>query len=213
MLSLKALICGGGCAGPAPALLLARTGHKVTVVERFPFGVDEQGVSFVHNEGRVRGTILANKSGKGAQSLTSEFEIMRGDLVRILFHATRDQVKYVFGTTVESFEQKDDDVTAHFSDGQSETFDILVGADGQGSRIRRAILPPDDPDPYRRLGIHIAYWSIPRISTDDKIMRVYHCPGGRLIMHRSHNKTETQVYFFLRDDQNTLSGIHKASEE
>jgi flavin-dependent dehydrogenase len=33
---LKILICGGGCAGPALAYWLARSGHRVVVVERFP---------------------------------------------------------------------------------------------------------------------------------------------------------------------------------
>jgi 2-polyprenyl-6-methoxyphenol hydroxylase-like FAD-dependent oxidoreductase len=241
MSTLKVLICGGGCAGPALALSLSRAGHDVTVIERFPSirasgaqidlrgqgieaarrlgildairerRVDEDGVSFVDSKGRIRGTVLANKSGKGAQSLTSEYEIMRGDLVRVLYEATHDKVNYVFGKTVERFEQNDHGVTAYFSDGLSDMFDLLIGADGQGSRIRKAILPADALDPYRRLGVHIAYWFIPRIATDDTIMRAYFASGGRMIFRRSHSPTETQVYFFLRDDQNEASSIHRAS--
>ncbi|KAI8719692.1 FAD-binding-3 domain-containing protein [Fusarium sp. LHS14.1] len=135
MAPLRVLICGGGCAGPALAFWLARDGHHVTVVERFPalratgaqidlreqgievvkrMGlldavrsrlVDEAGVSFVDSNGKVMGTIMANTSGKGAQSLTSEYEIMRGDLVRLLYDETKDDVNYVFNKTVESFEQ------------------------------------------------------------------------------------------------------------
>ena len=130
---LKVLICGGGCAGPALAYWLARTGHDVTIVERFPalraigaqidirgqgvevikrMGldsairnklVDEACVSFVDSNGDVNASILANKTGEGAQSLTSEYEIMRGDLVRILQQATHQKVKYIFGTTIETF--------------------------------------------------------------------------------------------------------------
>ena len=83
---------------------------------------------------------------------------MRGDVVRILYDATKDNVEYVLGKTVERFEQDDRKVLAHFSDGTSDTFDLLVGADGQGSRIRKGILPPDAVDPYLRMGIHMAYW-------------------------------------------------------
>ena len=36
MAPLKIVICGGGVAGPALALWLSRSGHAVTVVERFP---------------------------------------------------------------------------------------------------------------------------------------------------------------------------------
>ncbi|KAJ5677185.1 FAD/NAD(P)-binding domain-containing protein [Penicillium maclennaniae] len=227
MAPLRILICGGGCAGPALAYWLARSGHQVTVIEIFPalratgaqFDlrgrgneaakrmdlletirsklVDEDGVALVDSEGNIRATVMANKTGRGAQSLTSMFEIMRGDLVRILYNATNDNVKYLFGRSVDHFEQK---VTVYFSNGPSETFDLLAGADGQGSRIRKAILPPSSPDPYRRLGIHIAYWFISRIASDNNIRRAYLSPGGRMIRRRSHSPTETQVYFYLRDD-------------
>ncbi len=240
---LKILICGGGCAGPALAYWLARGGHRVVVVERFPalrasgaqvdlrgqgieavkrMGlldivrsklVDEAGVAFVDSRGQVKATIMANTSGRGAQSLTSEYEIMRGDVVRILHDATKESVEYGFDKSVERFEQDDKQVIAYFSDGSSDTFDLLVGADGQGSRIRKAILPPTSPDPVRRMGMHMAYWFIPRTETDGNIRGTYNAPGGRMIFRRSHNPTETQVYFVLRDDSEESSEIHRAPVE
>lgn len=243
MAPLNIIICGGGCAGPALAYWLSRSGHQVTVVERFPalratgaqidlrgqgieaakrMGlldtirgklVDEDGFALVDSQGKVRATLLANKSGKGAQSLTSEFEIMRGDLVRILYDATSDNVKYIFDTTVDRFEQDEQKVTTYFSDGSSDTFDLLVGADGQGSRVRKAILPPGSPDPYHQLGFHAAYWFIPRNESDTNICFTLQSPGGRMIMRRSHSPTETQIYFFLRDDALEFSSIHRASVE
>lgn len=243
MAPLKVLICGGGCAGPALAYWLARGGHQVTICERFEalratgaqidlraqgievvkrMGlldtirsklVDEDGVAFVDSEGNVLGTILANKSGKGAQSVTSEYEIMRGDLVRVLYDETKKDVKYIFGTTVDSFEQDEDKVTVHFSDGSVDTFDILVGADGQGSRIRRAILPAGSPEPYRHIGIHVAYFFVPTEEHDNNIRRTYHAPGGRMIFRRTHSPTETQVYFFLRDDSEDMRALYKAPIE
>ncbi|OBS19740.1 hypothetical protein FPOA_11464 [Fusarium poae] len=243
MSSLKVLICGGGCAGPALAFWLTRLGHRVTIVERFPalratgaqidfreqgiqtvkrMGlddvvrsklVDEAGVGIVDSSGRVIATILANKSGKGAQSVTSEYEIMRGDLVRILYDATKNDVEYIFGKTVESFKQDEKQVLAHFSDGTLDSFDLLVGADGQGSRIRRAINPPNTPDPYRQLGLHMAYYFIPRMEGDTNIRRTYSASEGRMIFRRTHNSTETQVYLILKDDSPETSSIHKGTVE
>lgn len=240
---LEILICGGGCAGPALAYWLARAGHRVVVIERFPalrasgaqvdlrgqgieaikrMGlldivrsrlVDEVGVAFVDAQDKVKATIMANTAGRGAQSLTSEYEIMRGDLVRILHDATRGDAEYVFDKSVESFEQDDRQVIAHFSDGTSGTFDLLVGADGQGSRIRKAILPPRSTDPILRMGMHMAYWFIPRAETDNNIRRTYNAPGGRMIFRRSHNSTETQACFTLRDDSEEASAIHRAPVE
>ncbi|MFF8896726.1 FAD-dependent monooxygenase [Streptomyces lydicus] len=236
--SLRVLIAGGGVAGQALAFWLTRGGHRVTVVERFPalratgaqvdlrgqgieavrrMGllddvrgklVDEKGVAFVDARGKAKATIMANTSGQGRQTLTSEYEIMRGDLVRILNEATRHDTAYVFGRSVDGFEQDEHKVVAHFSDGSSGAFDLLVGADGQGSRIRRAILP-EGFDPYWRVGIHMAYWFVPRIASDSDIRDTYMVPGGRQIMRRSHNPTETQVYFVLREESEEASAIHR----
>lgn len=235
---LRVLVAGGGIAGQAMAHWLVRGGHRVTVAERFPalratgaqvdlrgqgieaverMGlldavrdklVDEPGVAFVDARGRARATIMANTSGRGRQTLTSEYEIMRGDLVRVLFDATKKDAEYVFGLSVDGFDQDEQKVVARFSDGSSREFDLLVGADGQGSRIRRAILP-DGFDPYWRVGIHMAYWFVPRIASDRDIRDTFMVPGGRQIMRRSHNATETQVYFALREESEEASAIHR----
>lgn len=241
--SLKVLVCGGGVAGQALAYWLARGGHRVTVAERFPalrdtgaqvdlrgqgidaverMGlldtvrdklVDEAGVAFVNARGKARATIMANTSGRGRQSLTSEYEIMRGDLVRILHEAAKDDVNHLFGVAAERFEQDERKVVAHFSDGSSGEYDLLVGADGQGSRMRRAVLPDDSPDPYWRVGMHMAYWFVPRIASDTDIRDTYNAPGGRMIMRRSHNPTETQVYFVLREESEEATAVHREPAE
>ncbi len=239
---LRVLVAGGGIAGQALAFWLTRGGHRVTVVERFPalratgaqvdlrgqgieaverMGlldavrgklVDEAGVAFVDARGRAKATIMANTSGRGRQTLTSEYEIMRGDLVRILHDASKDDTEYVFGVSVDGFEQDEQKVIAHFSDGSSGEFDLLVGADGQGSRIRQAILPAGC-DPYWRVGIHMAYWFVPRIASDSNIRDTYMVPGGRQIMRRSHNPTETQVYFVMREESEDASASHREPVE
>lgn len=234
----KILVCGGGIAGPALAYWLVRGGHQVTVIERFRGlrtagaqvdlrgqGIDsvkamglldevrahlvnERGVAFVNAQGKPRATIMANRSGKGRQTLTSEYEIMRGDLVRILYDATKNDVDYRFGLSVDGFNQDDDKVTVHFSDSTSGEYDLLVGADGQGSRIRGAILP-EGAEPYWQTGIHMAYWFIPRITSDTDIRDTYMAPGSRQIMRRSHNPEQTQVYFVLRETSDEASTIHQ----
>ncbi|MET0425953.1 MAG: FAD-dependent oxidoreductase [Actinoplanes sp.] len=236
---MRVLICGGGVAGQALAYWLARGGHQVVVVERFPalratgaqvdlrgqgieaikrMGlldavrgklVDEAGVAFVNARGKVRATIMANTSGQGRQTLTSEYEIMRGDLVRILHDATKGDVEYVFGVSVDSFDQDEKRVVAHFSDGTSAEFDLLVGADGQGSRLRRALQPAGSPDSYWRVGIHMAYWFVPRTPSDSNIRDTYLASRGRMIMRRSHNPTDTQAYFVLREESAEASAVHR----
>lgn len=241
MAPLKVLICGGGIAGPSVALWLARCGHKVTIIERNPVlrasgaqidiraqgirlvrrmglmdaircrVVNEAGMALLNEQNRVIARMGANTSGKGAQALTSEYEIMRGDLVRILYDATKDDVEYVFGKTVESFEQDENGVTVQLSDGTTDRYDLLVGADGQGSRIRRSILPAGALDPIRRLGLFVAYWFVPSVRTDDKFAKGWLFPGSRAMMCRNHSPTESNVTFVLRADSEELRSMPRAS--
>ena len=244
MARLRVLVCGGGCAGPALAFWLSRAGHQVIVVERFPgirtggaqidlreqgievarrMGlletirsktVDEQGMAFGDEKGNVIGTMMANTSGQGAQVAVSEWEIMRGDFVRMMYDETKEDVEYVFGKHVVRHEQKERSVVVHFSDGSHDEFDILVGADGQGSRIRKAILPEGAPEPYRHLGgLYISYFFVSHEETDTKISQAFVTAGGRMVWRRTHSPTESQVICILRDDDPELASMPRASIE
>ncbi|RYO93407.1 hypothetical protein DL762_001106 [Monosporascus cannonballus] len=87
-------------------------GHRIEVPRRTglekafrSLAVPEQGIQIVDSSGRRRAYFPANnKSGQGRQAFTSDFEIMRGDLCRLLYDATKDRSEYVFGTSVEGFE-------------------------------------------------------------------------------------------------------------
>ncbi|KAJ0167809.1 Uncharacterized protein CTA2_13012 [Colletotrichum tanaceti] len=228
MSSLKILISGGGIGGPALAFWLAKLGHDVTILERSSSlrvqgqqidirgqgvqvirrmglerlirdkRVNEAGITFVDRKGNPQATFEANNTGVGRQSFTSEFEIMRGDLVDILFQKTTELgVKYIFGTTIESFEQDSDSVTAHLSDGTTDTFDLLVGADGQRSKTRRLMLGTGANDPFYSLGLHMVFYTMPKWKTDTNYATVCIFPGKRVMMTRNDNPETTQAYLGL----------------
>jgi salicylate hydroxylase len=46
-----------------------------------------------------------------------------------------------FGKTFERYEERGDRIIAHFEDGSSAEGDVLIAADGGGSRVRRQFLP------------------------------------------------------------------------
>lgn len=50
--------------------------------------VPESGVAFIDEQGRAFATFGRNDSGHGSQAMTSEYEIMRGDLVDVLYRAS-----------------------------------------------------------------------------------------------------------------------------
>lgn len=193
-------------------------GQGVTVMQRMGIEslvrekvVDEAGVRFFDQNGQVKAVFEANKTGKGQQSLTSEFEIMRGDLVQILYGLTRDQCKYVFGTTVEEFEQRGDGVHVKFSDGQEGDFDLLVGADGQGSRTRRRLFGAQAEDPFKFLGLYMCYYTVPKTEEDVSYADIQLLPRNRVIATRVDNPKTMQVYLGVYDPKSALADLEQAT--
>ena len=139
--------------------------------------VNETGLEMVDSAGRQVALFGAAASGERRPGLTSEHEIMRGDMVEVLYNAsikqdaelrqasgTNNGLTYVFGKTITALNHNKEDVDVTFSDGQEERYDLVVGADGQGSRTRRLAFGQQlSNEAFKSLGIHAAYFSIPRV--------------------------------------------------
>ncbi|KAI0465839.1 hypothetical protein F4859DRAFT_499428 [Xylaria cf. heliscus] len=157
--------------------------------------------------------------------MTSEYEIMRGDLVDVFYRASlglnpdadapekqqqqqqqqkattasdSGNVRYEFGLTVTDIAQDASSVTVTFSDGRRSTYDLVVGADGLSSRTRRTILSASDTS-FKPLGLFTAYYLVPRGPDDDNWMKWHLMPGRRAIFTRSANRdAPTQVYMSVQ---------------
>jgi len=224
---LKVLIIGGGIAGPSLALWLSRLGCAVTVVERNPqerhsgqqidvrgYGVDvmrkmgiidavrarvvqEPGTLLVDEKGRRRAYFATSKDGRGDTSISSEFEIMRGDLCQILWEATREKVVYRYGVVVKALEQVEEGVNVRFGDGDGELelFDLVVGCDGVRSATRKMMLGDGVKDPFFPNGAAIAWVTIPTEEEDTKDFVWFPSPNKRLMGSRKDRDDCLRAYF------------------
>ncbi|KAI1412224.1 FAD/NAD(P)-binding domain-containing protein [Hypoxylon sp. FL1857] len=176
-------------------------------------GAPEQGLQIVNGAGKRKSFFPPNKSGKGLQSFTTDWEIMRGDLCRLLYDHSKDRTKYVFGTSIESFENKDDGVDVKLMDGKTDRYDLLVGADGIGSRTRRMMLGSgkndkvDKADGFHPLhGVYIAYFTLswPMKEGEEYLATVYTATGRRAIMVRRHKPDKVQIYLMCKNNSERL---------
>lgn len=246
---LKVLISGVGIAGPVTAFWLARFGCDVTIIERNPhlrstgqqidlrgqgivimrmMGLEpairealcpEPGVRFVDRHGATKGFWGMNTSGKGSQSMTTEWEIMRGDLITILYDATKnlEGVKYVFNRHIKSFTQDEGSPTGKvhvtFSDDSQEQYDILVGADGIGSATRKMMFGPSFPDPAYDTGLHASFFTAPTQAGDTNDWNICAMLGGRTVMTRQDRPDRIRVYFLKRGGCGALDGARTLAEQ
>jgi len=198
------LISGGGIAGPSLAYWLGTSGYAVTVVERAP-GLRTSGAAPVDFRGDqlallermgVLDDIRGSQTGMGDQTVidasgrrlstfpsvlfSGDVEIERGDLARILYNRSAGAAEYVFGDHVTGMTQDADGVDVTFAHGAPRRFDLVVGADGLHSAVRRLAFG-EEPQFRYDLGLCVAGFDVPNTFGLDHGGLIYNEPG-RLVM-------------------------------
>ena len=174
---MKALVVGGGIAGPAAALALRRLGADVTVLEAWPsadpdagswftlapnglhaldlLGVRDlaTGLGFPSERNVMVGTtgsVLGSLSlGMPLDDGTVAVTLKRSRLaLALLDEATRRGVEVRHGGRVVGADSRPDGIRVQLEDGSTLDADLLVGADGVHSVVRRVIDPEAAPARY-----------------------------------------------------------------
>jgi len=169
------LIVGGGIAGMSAAILLARSGARVDLIdldaqwkvagagititgptlramqtlgildEIRALGYTGNGIRVCRTDGSVIAE-LATPAPKGTD-IEGSGGIMRPVLHRILSQQVLARgTNVTLGVTVESLRQDQNQVQVQLSDGVQGSYDLVIGADGLHSRVRKLLLA-DAPTP------------------------------------------------------------------
>lgn len=215
MSGLRILVSGASIAGPVTAYWLHKAGAHVTVVERAeelrPGGqsIDirghgvtiirrmqleesiranttrEKGIQFVNGNDQTQAEFPA-ADGTERFEFTADIEILRGKLSKCFHDATKDDIEYVFSTTITNIEKQGDKVLVNFSsDIAAQIYDLVIAADGQSSSTRRLALGSDlDDNCLHSLNQWTAWFGLPGPPPSELWWRWYNAPGRRLLFTR-----------------------------
>jgi 2-polyprenyl-6-methoxyphenol hydroxylase-like FAD-dependent oxidoreductase len=127
----------------------------------------EVGIRLVDGKGKVWGELPL----EGDDSLTSEVEIVRGELAKLFYQISKSNVEYIFGTTISDFVDGDNGVNvtlktlANGEHGQ-RIFDVIIAAEGLYSSTRAKAFKEDISAPIRSMDLFSASFSLPADATD-----------------------------------------------
>jgi len=124
-----------------------------------------------------------------------DVEILRGDLGRILYEATRDTTGYIFGDSITSLDEAADGVQVCFEHSRPRTFSLVIGADGLHSNVRRLAFGEDDRF-VEDLGLCVSIFSMPDSAGLDHAGLVCSVPGRTAgVFSAGDNQAIAQLYF------------------
>jgi 2-polyprenyl-6-methoxyphenol hydroxylase-like FAD-dependent oxidoreductase len=124
--------------------------------------------------------------------------LARTDLADALFHVCNG-IPAHFGVSIESLRQDEDGVTATFSNGSQERFDLVIGADGLHSRVRELVFGPEQQF-EKRLGCHVAAFRLADYPRRDELSYVSHTVPRRHVARVALRNGETLVLLIWRSE-------------
>lgn len=221
------LVSGASVAGTTAAYWLAHQGYSVTVVERHaglrPGGqaIDVRGpaltvlermslrVAADHRRTRIRGSSVVDRDGNelfrdtestptGGLIANPDIELLRDDLIELLYETTQLNTEYIFDDSIVGLRDDGASVEVTFERAAARGFDLVIGADGLHSNVRRLVFDPEVQF-IERLGTHVAIFTVPNF-LDLDFWQTWHYGDSTMAgVYSARNNTEARAMLGFMD--------------
>ncbi len=223
---MRVLISGGGIAGLTLAYWLHQYDIPAVVIEqaqamrRDGYEIEFGGTGYdvasrmglidrlAARQAPIEGQVFVNKDGKPIATMNARLlraitegkymTLTHATLEEVLYEALAGSVEVRFGRWIKTLEAGPDAVEVSFNDGTSESFDLLIGADGVHSATRALVFGPEEQF-SRSLGYTIAFYSplADRYGIGQTV-QIYTEPGRLVTAYCTPQAGELFIYFIYQ---------------
>ena len=233
---MRIAISGAGVAGAALAYWLHRTGHTPTLIEQAPefrtggymidfWGVGYQVAKRMGIEDAIRAAgyeieWLRSVGSRGEIKADVDVDVFRrvigddftslprGDLAAAIYTTIEDKVETIFGDSITSVDDHADGVRLTFENSAPRDFDLLIGADGLHSNVRRLVFGPEQ-DFERYLGCKVAACVVDGYRPRDELVYVTYSSPGRQLARCALRDDRTMFLFTFRAEHDATGATPK----
>jgi len=234
------LVSGAGVAGSCLAWWLDRYGIAVTLVEQAPeprsggYVIDFWGLGYdVAEKMGVLGELrrhdlkvqefrIVNRVGRrisgfnqgAVQKLIKDrgMSLPRSALASALYEAVKDRVNVRFGDSVAGLEDSPRGVEVTFRKGAAEAFDLVIGADGLHSAVRRLCFGEETRFEHF-LGYYVAAFTAQGYRFRDPDAYVTYGEPGRQIWRITLDEDTTVFMLVFAESDSRAAPVHDASRQ
>ncbi len=224
---MRIAINGVGIAGSTLAYWLRESGHEVMLIEESPqlrsggYAIDFWGIGYdiaekmgllprIRELGfKVREVRYVNRNGRKSGGFPVEVfgrmtngrftEVRRSELAATIYGSLDGKVETIFGDSVARIEDEGDCVRVDFDHAAPREVDLVIGADGLHSRVRRLAFGPEAEFEVP-LSYHVAAFEAEGYRPRDELVAVSHAVPGRQITRLSLRNDRTLFLFVFRDE-------------
>jgi len=233
------LISGAGIAGTALAFWLKKFGFNPTLIEIAPklreggYAIDFMGAGYdvavkmgiaddlkkVDIDFSKLKLVDKNDQEKGSMNYPKVKKLMKGramtllrsDLAKTIYASLDKDIEVIFCDTIIKIEQNDKEVIVSFKNGKSRNFDLLIGADGLHSNVRKLVWG-DENKFENYLGYFTSSYTINNFSIGNNAFSMYNFPCKQVAIY-SNKKNQTTTFFIFSSAEKPTYAHHDIEKQ
>ncbi len=217
------LISGAGIAGVTLAFWLKKFGFNPTIIEISPtlreggYAIDFMGagfdvaekmsiisdlekadlnisnVAFVDKDNIEKGSMHYQKIKQVLKNRA--FTILRSDLAKIIYKSLDKETEIIFGDSIKQIEQDEEKVLVTFKSGLIRSFDLLVGADGLHSNVRKLIFG-EESQFEKYYGYYTSSFTIDNFSKNGRAFSMFNIPNKQVAVYSINEEKAAALFIF-----------------